>query len=199
MSRQQVMALAQDQAHIGEIRYSILTRDQFRHLYGTEWDLMQGQGLETNSELLALYGSQTLPDARGVFLRCANAGRDQNSGDPQGDVPLGTYQPDEMKNHTHGVETDFLFSSVPVHRAELKSGIGAAGCLFHDGGTAGITRTRIPGTTAVGGHETRPRCVIVNAFIKLRDAPRYVKPTHSASLVIFFFGLMFGLFATVLA
>jgi hypothetical protein len=43
------------ESHVGEIRHSILTRAQFRELYGEEWDLMQGQAIEADSELLQLW------------------------------------------------------------------------------------------------------------------------------------------------
>ncbi len=163
-------AFAQDDSHVGEMRYSILTREQFRSLYGPEWDLMQGQELDESSELLSLWGKGNIPDARGVFLRCSNSGRDVNTGDPQGDAELGSYQADQFKHHGHPVSLpgNHLISA-PRARCELQSGL-AAGGMFDDCAQNGITRHHAPQPAACGGSETRPRCIIANVFIKLRES-----------------------------
>ena len=84
------------ESHVGEIRYSILTRAQFRELYGEEWDLMQGQAIEADSELLQSWGKGHVPDARGLFLRGCNNGRTDFYANPK-EIDCGNVQMDCFK------------------------------------------------------------------------------------------------------
>jgi len=46
-----VTSVLADDGHVGDIRYSILSDDQFRRLHGIEWELLQGQPVPGDSEL----------------------------------------------------------------------------------------------------------------------------------------------------
>ncbi|MFZ9596484.1 MAG: hypothetical protein ACO3A2_10455 [Bdellovibrionia bacterium] len=84
------------EGHVGEIRYSILTPDQFQEKYGSEWELMRGQAIPLQSELLNLWGKPEVPDSRGLFLRCTHQGRIDGLGNPLGDqVQCGDYMADD--------------------------------------------------------------------------------------------------------
>ncbi len=115
------------------------------------------------------------PDARGVFLRCANYGRNNTIGNPGGDLAVGTYQNDEFQNHNHDLfipgECRKFFISGPRSACELKGGLQTTNgfhAFFGDHGHSGVNRLELPKITShKGGGETRPRCVIVNAYIKI--------------------------------
>lgn len=160
------------EGHVGEIRYSILELKQFQTLYGPEWELMKGQDVPADSELRHLWGQSNLPDARGVFLRCANHGRDKGTGNPEGDIKVGEHQGDQVIKHSHGAGAGcYFFESVPKAVSHHKSGF-PPGPAFDDGN--GISR--IADTAVAGGSETRPRNITVNAYIKIREsAPKAPK------------------------
>ncbi len=168
-------SFARDGSHVGEIRYSILTRDQFRGLYGEEWDLMQGQKLEEDSDLLALWGKERIPDPRGIFLRCSNGERDSGTGNPDGNLDAGAYQLDQFKSHNHidsGHSHPLFGCGTGVH---LPGGTGMAAIDVNSNGLK-LGQDAVRGGSAhiqnTGGNETRPRCISVNAFIKLKESPR---------------------------
>jgi hypothetical protein len=172
-----------DEGKIGEIRYSILTEPQFQELYGPEWELMIGQALgQENSHLLQLWGKGHLPDARGVYLRSANHGRPTTEGNPHGDADAcGAYLKDELASHTHedkGHDHSWSFTLATTHG---EGGGGASRGGGHGEKPQGIQGGIAPGHAniqATGGAETRPRSVIVNTFIKVRD-PAQTTATHA--------------------
>jgi hypothetical protein len=165
--------LANDnQGHIGEIRYSILTLEQFQERYGEEWELMKGQSLSTDSELFRLWGKDRIPDARGLFLRGHNNGRTDCYANPDR-TELGLIQKDCFKNHDHGGGK---------HRHEFSCEFGAS--REHRGGQCNTMAWHPPThenkhTTwsdkiikDEGGNETRPKNLTVNIFIKMRESSR---------------------------
>ena len=90
-------------------------------------------------------------------------------------MTLGSSQNDSMSSHSHGLTMHragfhgFFTSVTRASNPELHDGLQNAGA-FADSNASGITRLRFPdiyGMDAVGGNETRPRCVIVNTFIKI--------------------------------
>jgi hypothetical protein len=136
---------------IGEIRYSLLTQEQFQEIYGPEWILLNGSSI-TTTDLHRNFGWSNVPDARGLFLRAKQNGRFDNLGNPDGDLTLGTYQRDAFESHAHTHATVQLPSS--------NTGAIAKG--------TGITITNNDRTTAhTGANETRPRSITVNVFIKV--------------------------------
>lgn len=163
-------SFAQGESHVGEIRYSILNRAQFRNLYGQEWDLMQGQEIEETSELLPLWGRRNIPDARGVFLRCSNAGRDKSKGNADGDLGVGTYQDDLLKSHSHPMISTY-------QNKQVSEGLAApTGHPFLGNGANGQASGPLYIAGPVGGSETRPRCITANAFIKLKEVASGAAP-----------------------
>ena len=166
-------AVEKDTGNLGEIRQSILSVEDFQRIYGVGWVLMAGQPVE-DSDLFRerLWTSSTLPDARGIFLRSANHGRANETGNPAGNLPLGEYQADQVIRHVHqitGPEGGRFFVSTAKDSCELRIGL-TGGTNFADlgGCLKGITRD-FP--TPFGGSETRPRNIIVNTFIKINRTP----------------------------
>lgn len=159
------------EGHVGEIRYSILTLVQFQEKYGPEWELMKGQDIPTDSELLPLWGQAKVPDARGLFLRSSNAERDAATGNPGGELALGSYQADSFKEHDHGGGDHRHYSNF-----EQSATRDPRGCSNNTVTSYPHHHQAWPTTlsgkiiTPEGGKETRPRSIIVNTFIKLRES-----------------------------
>lgn len=169
-TRKQLAEAKDNQGITGEIRYSILDLQQFQQLYGSSWVLMDGK--EVPGTHLASLGITNIPDARGIFLRCKDHSRGKEGGNPAGDLAVGTYQEDQIKEHNHKtkIKGQIFFSRLKPD-CEFVNGFtpGPAftgPCPRFD---TGITRDGIPDTSESGGDETRPRCVTVNAFIKIHD------------------------------
>lgn len=179
-------SLAND-GHVGEIRYSMLSEDQFRRLYGTEWEILRGQAVPQDSELRDYWVSENLPDARGVFLRSANHGRPRHEGNPEGTLPIGTYRGDSFKSHSHddkghGHGHDF---HIPTTHGIGGSAPGrGAGHGWHTEGLRGSIHTGHAQIEPTGDAETRPRNITVNTFVKMREsAPVVQKAPISAEWV----------------
>lgn len=160
-----------DTGNIGEIRYSILNAQQFQRIYGREWILMDGRDIRGEElHTSGLWTETHIPDVRGTFLRCKNNGRNDGKQNTGGDLAVGTYQEDQIKSHNHSIS---LHGSIFFSRfnpwCEHKDGFAAGGCFggkhAHD---TGVTRDGLPDTNLTGGLETNPRCITVNAFIKVR-------------------------------
>ena len=166
------VSLAQaEESHVGEIRHSLLTLKQFQGKYGTEWELMKGQAIPGDSELLPLWGQPKIPDSRGVFLRCSQAERSDEMGNPDGDLPLGTYQADDFKEHNHGGGKHH--HSVSFELTASRNPVGHVKNTVADWPqNQRAVRTTDSGNIIdkEGDKETRPRCIIVNAFIKIRES-----------------------------
>lgn len=161
-----------DEGHVGEVRYSILTEPQFQEIYGPEWELMKGQAIPIDSDLLHLWGRPHVPDARGLFLRGCNHDRtgEFTDHDHRG-LAVGATQKDEFKRHNHGGGS---------HQHELHFEFNASrstgSCFntmaeFHK---FGVRHTQPSGDIILpmGGSETRPKNLTVNIFIKLRERER---------------------------
>src|SRR6266540_3115535 len=85
---------------LGEIRYSILTPEQFQSLYGKGWILMDGSSI-IGSDLEKTFNWTEVPDARGLFLRAKNNGRSDGRENQNGDLKLGQFQEDTLRSHNH--------------------------------------------------------------------------------------------------
>ncbi len=169
------------EGRVGDIQYSILTENQFQQLHGPEWELLRGQTLPLDSELRDFWANSHLPDARGVFLRCSNHGRTRHEGNPDGNLAIGVQQQDQFQLHKHG-------GGNHNHQIECEHNASRA-C----GGTCntmalGYHHRSLPSTfsaniiTAEGGPETRPRCITVNAFIKIKETPEDPAPRVEAQV-----------------
>jgi hypothetical protein len=177
------------EGHVGEIRYSILTPPQFTKAYGPEWELMKGQDLPDDSDLLALWGQTQIPDSRGLFLRCSQEDRKDGLGNPDVDLKVGTYQADEFKSHDHGGKTgDDAPDHTHGHSHPGVHGDGGydrgnkAGASWPGARTSGASERHQHVISAAGGNETRPRCIIVNAFIKIKESTPHPAQTASSGV-----------------
>ncbi|TFF33438.1 hypothetical protein [Mucilaginibacter psychrotolerans] len=85
---------------LGDVKYSILPPDQFQKLNGDGWILADGRAIK-GSKLHLFAGIINAPDARGMFLRGLNYGRNDDKIKPDG-RQAGQYQPDTVGPHSHG-------------------------------------------------------------------------------------------------
>jgi len=166
-----------DQAGIGDVKYSVLSESDFQKVNGTEWVLLNGEVLanltypgydEANGTIESIVDAASqsevyegdfvsLPDARGVFLRGADAG----SGNNPSPTKLGEYQGDQFQSHKH----QFGNSTSGEN--------GQYGGRYYSHGTAGSGKyvgspvddgNEVPRV----GTETRSKNVTVNTFVKIR-------------------------------
>lgn len=141
-----ISRIVADSLPIGTIVHSLLTESQFQEKLSTNWVLFDNRSI-AGSLLSTLYGSSTLPDARGAVLRGKDHGLGRN---PDGDTALGTYQADEYESHSH---------TIPY---------------IASGGSGGTNRDLDPNVNPAtmssgssGGNETRMKNITVNIFIKI--------------------------------
>lgn len=144
---------------VGSVVASMLTESQFQTERGTHWVLADGRSV-AGSKFATLFGSSTLPDLRGVFLRGKNNSRSDGKQNPDGEVALGVYSADKFTSHTH--DAAYIFRTTTLTNLD--------GATFNAGGNANyLGRTTSP-TAAQGGNETAGKNVTVNYFIKINDA-----------------------------
>jgi hypothetical protein len=148
---------------VGDIRYSILSPDLFSKNHPGKWMLLDGKPLEEDTDLYKLLDENNvkniltvkdgipdcLPDARGVFLRGMNMGRETSTGDTDGDRKIGSYQSDTLKSH---------------HHTYLKPRRGGNGSDTDDDE---VYIWDVTNTSDFGGAETRPRNVTMYIYIKV--------------------------------
>ncbi len=202
--RQEVFEAIQNQGKVGEIKYSLLTERQFQRRYGTSWVLLDGRSV-VGSDYAQVLGQSSLPDARGQFLRCHNGNRDDGQGNPsRRECKLGSSQMDEIRSHGHGGsvgkgQAKFYRTCSPVPwRASQGFDFGAKGQsslpnhqLGYEPNCAFIDRTDDQWSNSdhthsltienTGGLETRPRCTIVNAFIKIHQGRNFNPPAQAGA------------------
>lgn len=172
---QNTSVLAND-GRVGDIRYSILSEEQFQELHGKDWELLRGQEVPFDSALRNFWRESHLPDARGVFLRGSNHGRPRKEGNPEGTLTIGTYQSDSFKRHNHSGKTG---EDTPDHtHGHSHPGVygdgGYArgdnrGGAYHQAETRGASTRHRHSIQSEGDAETRPRNITVNVFIKIKE------------------------------
>jgi hypothetical protein len=144
---------------LGDVKYSILNPQKFIKLNGNSWVLMDGRNIN-NSDLFKETGMTMLPDARGVFLRSMNVGRDTTQGDPDGNTRLaGSYQGDEVKAHTHQYSDAYYAEYIGGNQGLA----GNKGDWDYDNGRIANMQTTQPSGIA----ESRPRNICVFVYIKI--------------------------------
>lgn len=151
---------------VGTILHSMLTLAQFQLISGPGWVLADGQSV-SGSKYHAVTGLSIIPDMRGKVLRAKNNGISGISGNPDGDLSLGSFQDDSFESHNH-------------RNKQIGSGIGNA--YFPNNATSntgyynesrkdedgiGIVGDGIPPIENTGGNETRMKNITVNIFIKI--------------------------------
>jgi hypothetical protein len=150
-----------DDTPVGTVISSLLTEAQFQSERGTNWVLADGRTIASTTKFAQLYGSTTIPDLRGQFLRGKNNGRADGNQDPAGERSLGVYQADQFQGHWHNFfGEDGGIGSAGRYRVSTNSTTGLSNVVTNPitDGTNGTPRT---------GNETRVKNVAVNYFIKI--------------------------------
>lgn len=163
----QVRPADQTDSRLGDVVYSVLPPELFAKTHAGTWVLMDGTPLDPGAglsrflveqgrmDLLLSDGTVKVPDARGVFLRGMNAGRDTLRGDPDGDRRLGAFQVDTFKAHRHAYTYN---SHNQDHQRKGREAENAAN----------RQEVSTPSQTAVsGGNETRPRNIALYVYLKI--------------------------------
>ncbi|WP_425421026.1 hypothetical protein [Phaeodactylibacter xiamenensis] len=133
---------------VGDIKYSILTPDQFVLENGDCWVPMDGRSI-TGTKLEDDYGWDDVPDMSGLFIRAQEFENGANN-DPNrtSSSAVGEYQEDRFRNHTHqSARNNIEFNA--------KSGPDQSRAWANTAGTSGFSPTS--GATNNPGDETRPR------------------------------------------
>lgn len=146
---------------VGDVKFSLLAPDVFRVHHGTAWIPLDGlawateQGFDfTVTALHKAFGVATLPDARGVFIRAMNSGRDPKAGDPEHGRLVGSSQPDTLKRHEH--PQMYSPQNFNHNGAETLRQVGHMATQHSTG--------------AIGDDETRPRNIALYVYVKVDDA-----------------------------
>jgi hypothetical protein len=129
---------------VGDIKYSILTPDQFVLENGDCWVPMDGRNI-TGTKLEDDYGWDDVPDMSGLFIRAQEFENGANN-DPNrsSSSTVGEYQGDDYKSHTH----TYSRASGYINRGSS----GGQGAVRNGNGTYNTSST-----PSSGGSETRPR------------------------------------------
>lgn len=154
----------------GTYCYSDLTLTQFQAIKGLGWVLADGQDC-TGSRYAIIKGVTTVPDHRGLVPRVKDNGRGINT---SGNLPLGSYQPDQVGPHTHIHDVNAndysgfydinppppggLLSITPYISDQFDSNGGANKYRFKPSGSAVVSN---------GTPENNVRSLTVNAFIRI--------------------------------
>lgn len=147
-----------DVGAVGDVKYSLLAPKEFRKVNGRAWILMTDEQSIAGSRLSSLIHTTKLPDARGVFIRGMNEGRDSARGDSDGNRPIGAYQSDDFKSHDHDTDWEVGFSVNGNGTTQLIDG--------DDGSSSRGSRDPLK-TKSRGGNETRPRNIALYVYVKL--------------------------------
>ena len=142
---------------IGETKSGYVTEAQFQAQNGYGWVLCDGRNVSGSAYSL-LTGNDTIPDERGTFPRMKDNGRGL---DPNGDLPLGTYEADVTASHTHAVQA--------YHIQNAGSATVSAVMTTDSAGLNGAATTQDTGGMATGnpGSETAPKATVKNVFIRI--------------------------------
>jgi hypothetical protein len=136
---------------IGETKSAYLTEAQFQAQAGTGWILIDGRDI-SGTQFAAIFGSNTLPDARGTFDRMKDNGRGL---DTNGDLALGTFENYLTAQHSHPE-----YAWLNEGGGFTLSVVGAAstfGFYTYTGGMNGGNP----------GNETAPVATVINKFIRV--------------------------------
>lgn len=165
---------------VGSVVYSVLDEAAFQFQNGgpspAVWILADGRNV-AGSAYQGLTGSSTIPDLRGVFVRGRNYSRSTGTGDAAGDLSIGTYEGDTFGSHNHAggdhAHIARANNSGPGVETRLLS-VGPGGAVNAGGSSVAIDNNINSGIqnsgpiiATEGSPETRPRSVILNAFIRI--------------------------------
>lgn len=147
---------------VGDIKYSVLPPEKFQQLNGECWILADGRQV-TSSKVAQLSGLQKIPDYQGVFIRGMEL-RTTGRKDPDRSVtaPVGQYQSDVYKSHSHSFQylmaTEWVNVSKPINTGveEYPSTLVFSNREWYSGNTI-----------SVGGEETRPKNATAYTYIRI--------------------------------
>jgi hypothetical protein len=168
-----------DSLPYGTVIYSMLPPKDFIKK-NPDWMLMDGGDSVTSRKV---YGTATgakemfaasrlhtegdvedFPDARGLFIRGMNLGREVDSGDADGDRKVAVKQSDTFKKHDHG-------GGVHGHGFTSSTTMNDWGGNVVVGGSAGGQPRAVSSSSKVinaeGNDETRPRNLSLYIYIKV--------------------------------
>lgn len=160
-----------DEGAIGDVKFSILKPELFIEANGNGWVLLKGQAFSDvkpdplifkEQEFFNVDGVLKLPDARGVFVRGMNEGREivDSKGDPDTKRTVGSYQPDLIKEHNHN------YRKYIDHGWTTRYGEGQGLVIpgdFEVKPTEGVNESK-------SGEETRPRNIALYVYIKIKKS-----------------------------
>lgn len=152
---------------IGSYAKSNQSEAAFQVDRGAGWILADGRSV-VGSAYESLTGNSTIPDVRGRFFRGKNNGRSDGNENPSGELALGTFQADALKDHTHDITR--VTSSEDIFSSKDRTGPP----VHYSGSNefASISNfNQLPDPTGQGprtiGPETAPRHTVWNVFIRI--------------------------------
>lgn len=159
---------------VGDVVQSVLDEATFQSLRDTNWVLCDGRSV-VGTDYQSITLNSNIPDLRGKFPRM----KDNGAGiDPAGDLPIGTYQVDQIGQHRHplGASAQLLSERSPfsgsngyIVGADSSNVSGNYNNSTADFGAA-IDQNLFNGYTEFAGFaENRPKAVIFNYFIKINN------------------------------
>lgn len=164
--------------NLGDVKYSVLAPEEFIAQNGKGWILLDDKATEklANSDLGRLGVVPRLPDARGVFIRGANMGRDTLSGDAEATrLPLSS-QADAFQGHFHHLSGPVDCHDAQTVQAKTLVATGMGHSEISEKGARLDTRNYINNakTDGVNGEprissETRPKNIALYTYIKIND------------------------------
>lgn len=139
---------------VGDVKYSILTPDDFQSVNGACWVLMDGRNI--SSTKLGAFGYQELPDARGIFIRGYDNRMDDDTKrmdvDRSFGDPVGEFQKDGLRQHT-------ITYQKPAG-PNLVAACGNCAGVMHSG-------FRNATTTVGNAGDTRPQNITMFTYIRI--------------------------------
>ncbi len=156
-----------DTTPVGSIEGSLLDETDYQAERGVGWVLMDGRDI-TGSRLAEVTGLTDIPDARGMFLRGKNYTRPSGTGNPDGDLAVGTYQADENASHSHVFSFSLGAGNRPVASIDLTAGLQSDEDPDDNRLNVEETQGDFPLTIDnAGGDESRPKNTTLNWFIRI--------------------------------
>lgn len=162
---------------IGDVKQSFLTEAEFQAEHDSTWVLCDGRDVTGSDYAILKTGDaitpHNIPDARGQFLRGKDHGRHaiDGKGNPDGDLDLGVYTGDAVRNVTGQFNGGPTYSTdnangifretIPPNSTQVSTGRNNSHTYVN------IDLSRQVPTAA----DNRPKNVTCNMFIKINREP----------------------------
>lgn len=152
---------------IGDLRFSVLHPPEFQRLHGKVWRLCDGSSMK-GTKLAKVLQTDSLPDARGRFLRALN----HNGGvDPDNSRRPGSPQDDAFAKHNHGGGNHKHSHGSSWYEGAIFAnprGYLSGGNEYHKDGEFAIHNSGDI-IDFEGGGETRPKNVSFYLYVKVDE------------------------------